>query len=344
VAERAWIAAVIAAFVLALAAATATAEGATVPFQRGVTVVEWGPTAYAPGPTRKLLSRLRRYGVDSVTIPVVWNQADARSNVVRRGGQTAPTRSLKAAIRAARARGMRVVLRPYVDLEDGDWRGFIEPRSLGRWFKSYRRFILRYARLAQRERATIFVIGSEMKSLSDETARWTNLVADVRDRYRGLVTYQANWDEFRSVEFWGSLDLISISAYFSLTRDGSYGVGDLVDGWRSPLFGPQSPFDQIEEVSREHGRDVIFGEIGYVPDARTAAVPWETMVVDPEPRFQRVAYEAAFRVWWAVPWFKGFHWWYVNPTPSLLRGTNSSNHQPRGGARCALRRWYRRDR
>lgn len=312
------------------------------PFQRGITVVEWGPTAFEQRATAALVRRLDRHHVDAVTIPIVWNQSTPQSTEVRPGRQTARSANVAAAVRAARRRGMRVVIRPYVDVDDDSWRGSISPASLDRWFTSYTRFVLKFARFAERHGAAGFVVGSEMKTLSGETARWTALVRAVRQRFGGFVTYQANWDEVQSVTWWSKLDAISISAYFPLTHSSVYSVKDLIDGWkkRSGVWNRDlAIFDGIRALQRRHRRPVLFGEVGYTASAGSARAPWERWAGEDEAA-QAAAYAAALRVWYRVPWFRGMHWWFVNPQRKLLAGTPADTHRPRDAALQTLRRWY----
>lgn len=325
--------------------AAAAPPARPVPFLRGVTLGEWGRTAYAPRATRAELGRLRRLGVDAVTMFVVWNQRDGAATRVAPGDSTVPEARLLSAVRAARRAGMRVVLRPYVDRDDGEWRGLIRPASLDAWFRSYGEFVLRYARLAGRERAAGLVVGSEMISLSPETARWRALIRRVRRVFHGFVTYQANWDEVLRVGFWRDLDAISVSAYYPLTQQPDPTVDDLVAGWREYVHVDgvvRRWFDELDFVRRRTGRPVVFGEIGYRTVRGTARAPWDTSAGDgASTQAQADAYEAAFRVWYRVPWFRGFAWWYVAPQDALVRGLPGADHRPAAPARAVLRRWYR---
>ena len=56
------------------------------------------------------------------------------------------------------------------------------------------------------------------------------------------------------------------------------------------------------------------------------------------------AYKAAFKVWYHVPWFRGFAWWYVPDQPFFVNGTLSARHIPRPAARKVVKRWYRKPR
>jgi hypothetical protein len=330
---------VVATCALALASLPATASAADVPFMRGITVGEWGPTAYPPKKTRALLRTLaRRQHVDTVTFFVAWTQAARESVVVTPGEKTVPTARLRTAIRSARAAGLRVVLRPYLEPTPTNvWRGAIQPTSVPQWFASYRRFILRYADLARRERVSGFIVGTEMASLSDETAHWRALVAAVRRRFKGFVTYQANWDETSRVKFWDALDAVSLSAYYPLARGPGASVTQLLSGWRGWM-------DHVEALHSASGKPVMFGEIGYRTVDSAAVKPWDIEPATFSLTAQLRAYEAALRFWYRVPWFSGFHWWYVAAQRAIIDGRRGADHRPTTQALQLIARFYRRSR
>jgi hypothetical protein len=269
-----------------------------------------------------------------VTLFVTWTQFKGDSSIVVPGDKTAPRANLARAIRSARAAGLKVLVRPYIDPSDGSLRGAISPDSLTRWFDSYTAFLLRYADLAQRNGATGFVVGTEMVSMSPHAAQWRALVAKVRARFKGFVTYQANWDEAERVRWWDALDAVSISAYYPVASAPGESVPQLEHGWRRWL-------DAVQAIHKQSGRPVMFGEIGYRTVTTAAVAPWS---IDPAPfsaTAQRNAYEAALRVWFRVPWFAGLHWWYMPPQRALLAGKLGADHAPRSAALRVISRWYR---
>ena len=55
-----------------------------------------------------------------------------------------------AAIREAHRLGLRVMLRPYIDVKDGSWRADITPSDVNAWFANYTAFINHYLDIAKR--------------------------------------------------------------------------------------------------------------------------------------------------------------------------------------------------
>ncbi len=326
-------------FIVGLVATSARVSAATirpVPFQRGVTMADWGTTAYGGTAFGKLVKTLKRRGVDTVTLLVVWEQNAQHSVKMTPDTATVSTANLVNAINTVHAAHLRVILKPYIDLRNGRWRGLITPSSVPQWFANYDAYILRYARLAQREHVEGFVVGTEMQSMQRYAGDWRALIRQVRQVFRtGFVTYQANHNALteRNISWWDAVDVIDISAYWTLNRDGAYDVASLISGWSrwSSALG---------RLHRKYHRDIMFGEIGYTPYTGTFAQPW---VITPlgtySPTAQANGYTAAFDVWYPVKFFKGMEWWYFSANPAL-RGTDGGNDEPRYPAIKVLRYWY----
>src|SRR6185437_14398256 len=92
-----------------------------------------------------------------------------------------------------------------------------------------------YADLAGQGGATMLVIGTELKTMSGSayTSRWEQIVASVRRRFAGRLTYAANWNEYQQVRFWGDLDYIGVDAYYPLSELPAPTVSQLLSAWTS---------------------------------------------------------------------------------------------------------------
>lgn len=312
-----------------------------VPFQRGINVADWGPDAYRGDRLRRTLKRLKtRYHIDSVSFSVQWVQSSLTSNRMRPSYGTAPDANLERAIRIARSLKLKVVLRPYLDPLSGGWRGQLEPDSITRWFANYRKFILTYARLAREAGARGYVIGTELTSLAGYETQWRALVAAVRRQFKGFLTYQSNWGvELQLVRWWDAVDAISIAAYYPVATSSPYTVDQLVAGWYGNDPFSTGWYAEIKAAWDLFQRPVLFTEIGYRTVEGSAMRPWDVDYVAPfSEQAQIQAYEAALQVWYRVPWFRGFHWWYV-PTRRLA-GLRGADHRPTIATLQLVGSWY----
>ena len=107
---------------------------------------------------------------------------------------------------------------------------------------------------------------------------WDELIAAVRAVYSGELTYAANFDQYRAVGFWPSLDLIGINAYFPLrahpigSADPSALEPELEASWRRIL-------GEIRAFGAEAGAGdvpVLFTEIGYTSRVDSTIEPWSS--------------------------------------------------------------------
>ena len=248
----------------------------------------------------------------------------------------------------AREFGIRTLLKPHLwlrDRSDGKWRSDIRMRSEEdwlRWFESYSRFILHYARLAQEQGIEALAIGTELHGSSVEREQdWRRLIAAVREVYTGDLTYAANWwREYEEIRFWDALDFIGIQAYFPLTDNERPTLEQLTRGWQEHI-GP------IEAVQKRFDKPVIFTEIGYKGTPGTAIRPWEwpqqrpddSVEVDLET--QARCYEAFFRTFWHRPWFAGSYFWKWYPSLDSTRRPPATDFTPQGKpAADVMTRWY----
>lgn len=118
------------------------------------------------------LEALTASGFNTVAVTVYALHGDWNGDQLR-FEEDAP--AVVSEVRAAKARGMRVVLILRLALDQtlpGNrflWHGMIMPATdelLHSWFRKYRRFALRWARIAQEEGIDVLGIGSELSALS----------------------------------------------------------------------------------------------------------------------------------------------------------------------------------
>jgi len=241
--------------------------------------------------------------------------------------------SLITAIQEARALGLKVMIKPHVDSLDGQWRAHIHPCSVtyaepcpaandlaGTWFANYTTIMNHYADIAQQQGASTLCVGAELIDLSTNpayTEQWRTLIAGLRGRFGGKLTYSANWGsgdfatEYTRIPFWDALDYIGISAYFPLANTNTPTVAGMKASWVNTWM------PQISAVQQQWGKPVMFTEIGYRSADGTAQAPfdsWDNWPLDTQE--QADCYEATFEAWAAIPWFAGANFWFWSTNPN----------------------------
>lgn len=250
----------------------------------------------------------------------------------------------------ARSRGIRIMLKPHLWLLNhgqGVWLSDIDMDSeeeWKRWFDSYGKFILHYAQLAQRIKAEVFCIGTELHQTATERSQnWRTIASDVKHHFSGKLTYAANWDsEVHDITFWDELDYIGVQGYFPLSRQPDPSVIECRRSWEQHA-------QSLESLSNRYNRPILFTEIGYKSTSDGAIRPWEWpgflsgLVQRASIETQANCYESFFSVFWDRRWFAGAHIWKWYANHSEAGGAANIDFTPQNKpAQNILARWYAR--
>lgn len=318
---------------------------------RGHRGVAWtaGPDSIDPTD----FGHLARSGVNWIAqTPFGWqpevDRPELNSNRGRRVWWGERDEGLTFTTLAAREAGIATLLKPHIwlfDRESGAWRGEIAMTSeedWATWFANYTDFMMHYARLAEELEIEALCIGTELHGTVTREAEWRSLIEQIRTVYSGRLTYAANWyEEYEDVPFWDALDWIGIQAYFPLTESEFPDADEMEQAW-------QRWMDDVERLSQEVSRPVLFTEVGYrsVPYAGKEPWTWPTRgerTLD-ERAFaaQAAAYEGLFRAASQRTWLEGLYLWKWYPTTARSRN-RSADFTPQGKpAEDVMADWYRR--
>ena len=269
---------------------------------------------------------LRSTGARDVVLPVSFRQEGVTAVELLSSPDTLPDATLRHVIRDAHEARLGVVLLPLVDLVGGgpgEWRGVLRPANVDAWWRSYTRFLLHYAELAQTEGVEMLVIGSELSSLSGpgSEARWAGLTRSVRATYDGPLAYGANHDALDLRAPFAFVDVVGVSAYFPLTRSKDGRSGNLyAESWRRIAR-------RLARLRRELDKPLVLLEVGYASVADATQHPWDytsSMPIDLEE--QRAAYAALTDVALDADWLDGVLFWnWLGPG-----GAHDRWYTPRG--------------
>lgn len=216
-----------------------------------------------------------------------------------------------ATVRMAREQGLKVMLKPHVWMEGGSHLDleFSREQDWQTFENDYAQYVLHFANMADSLNIDLYCITTELDRFA--IARpdfWNNLIKQVRQVYKGKLTYAANWDRYERIPFWKELDYIGVDAYFPLSDEREPDVRTLTKGWQQHL-------ESLKAVSYQHQKPILFTEFGYRSCDHTAERPWESETdCNPNPDAQAKAYEALLTEVWSQPWFAGgFAWkWFMN--------------------------------
>lgn len=212
-----------------------------------------------------------------------------------------------------RKQNIKIMIKPHIWIRHGEFTGFLDMKSEEDWIKfeeTYTNFILEYADLAEEINAEIFCIGTELENfVTKRPDYWNSLITKIKTKYKGKLTYAANWDEYKRTPFWGKLDYIGIDAYFPVTDEQTPTLEKSLEGWKNHKT-------VIKSFSDKFQRPVLFTEYGYRSVDYSGKEPWKfdrTMTevnLDAQVNLSKALYET----FWNEDWFAGgFVWkWFIN--------------------------------
>lgn len=313
-----------------------------------------GSRGYGTVASAEALGHLKGLNVNWISVtPFGWMRSvhanevkGEHSSKIPNGGERRE-RVIKV-IQQARARNMRVMLKPHIWISKGAWRGKIAPRDAknnadwNSWWSSYEAFMMYYAKIAQAQKVESLVLGVELVSaLKQHPDRFLALIAKVRAVYKGELTYSANWDEMLDMRIWRALDAVSTQLYPPLSQSTTPKRAALERALRPHLA-------QWSTIAKKANKPLLITEVGYksAPNAVIEPFGWPERLPKsmkkPDPALQKLAYEALFAELKRVPNLGGvFIWKYFTDKTTTEEGP--MGFSPRGKpAEQAIKRAYDR--
>ena len=205
---------------------------------------------------------------------------------------------------AARA-GLYVSARPLLDEANlGYARADLHLRYPRRWFASYRRFLLPYARMAQLAGVSELVTGTELTNVR-RSPLWGPLNAALRRVYRGTLAFDSNW--------WGNPRLAGA---------GGTGVQEAVDAY-PPVASPLTAGWEAYDATLPRG--TVESEVGIAAAPGAFARPWlhqwpgQPVTPQTQARWFAAACQAA-----AATHLGGIYFWSI-PLSARLGGPTGAS-------------------
>lgn len=285
-------------------------------FARGVAYAhDWsmrGRQGYGTAADRATLTQVRTSGANWISVMpyAVLPHAQATTFV---GGWAMPGGErdalLERTIRDAHQRGLRVMLKPHV------WVPRSWPGELGRTGPiavqqaiAWRAVVEHYADLAARTHCEAFAMGTEMDGIAaNAQSEFRAMIAAVRARYTGTLTYCANWNSYHRVAFWDALDVMSIQDYAPRAQGAV--TAEALDALEAQTSRVLSEYARAASAA---SKPLWLTEVGFRCDSDALAHPWrwpqrEDRCAD--CGVQSRALEATLRVAARTPGIRGVFLW-----------------------------------
>lgn len=304
----------------------------------------WG---YGSDRSKRQLSELRSIGVTWISISPFAYQRRVDEPVLYfgPGDPTLLDRDVAAVTADAHALGLKVLLKPHIWSHEfwtgGKWHGDIAMKTdedRVEWWNNYTKYILHNAELATRAQADALCVGLEYVQMTTppHTPRWRTLIAEVRARFSGPLTYGAHHSrEVEEIEFWDALDAIGVHAYYPLGRTHeTASAEDVRRAWLPHLAS-------LRALSERFDKPIVFTEIGYPAHRGALEEPWRSVSELPiDEELQARAYEGTLRALSEAPFIRGVFFW------KWFSGGRENPHEhdpydPSGrAAERIIRRWF----
>src|SRR5437773_1422484 len=229
---------------------------------KGVNMIGYAPDPYKVENLPAAIASWKATGANSIAFAPRWFMDNPYVNTLAPAPElgSPSDESLIAAIQEAHRQGLRVMLRPYIDIKDGSWRANIAPADLNAWFANYTAFIDHYLDIAKQQNVEEFTLGVELINMTvpQNAPQWIALIGQARGRYSGLLTYSANWGkkdtEFQQITWWDRLDYIGLSAYYPLSEQDSPPEDQLINGWTSYSDHWGQTYHWVDDVKAIHDK------------------------------------------------------------------------------------------
>ncbi len=306
-------------------------------FMKGITFAAWKsfdanwPGMYTPPGADQSLKDLAATGANWISIPVkVGQETIASTKIFLDSPATATNSELRRMIDLAHSLGIRVMLRPGISLSNdpGHWGGqigtaFTSEDQWQEWFASYREFINHYATFSQEVGVDMLNIGWEYGSTTHREADWRRIVEEVRQRYKGPLTYSSlglpapeatpPHGEDARIKWWDAVDYIGVDVWPLLTNKNDPTVEELKAAWTNSGY-----LARLESLSEQLSKPIIFTEIGYPSFDGVNKLPAVLQPRAPVDLQEQVdCYQAAFEVCWGKPWLAGMFWFQWRAEPGV---------------------------
>lgn len=292
---------------------------------------------------RDLIPEISALGADTVLFVVHgWQTHGGSLDLHIDPRRTASPEALGKLCDLAAASGLRVILMPVVLLEhprNKEWRGKIIPEGQDweGWFRRYTRFVVHFARIAEKHGVEVLIVGSELIKTEVHTERWKKVIEEVRQNYRGALAYSANWDHYQpaKIGFWPQLDYVGMTSYYELAEKANPQREEVDANWRRIK-------KEILAFYNEVKKPIIFTEVGWCSQEGAAHEGWNYYAhqeaTEKGQREQALLYESFIETWASEPAIGGIIWWEWDKSAG---GPEDFNYTPRGKpAETVLRRWF----
>jgi hypothetical protein len=193
----------------------------------------------------------------------------------------------------AKERKMQCVISPTLRIaaiDSLDWKSLEE---------DYTAFILKFARISEKNRLLVFCIGTGLDEwVIQYPVYWKSLIARVKEVYHGDIIYSADFSNADKITLWDELNYLSVSFFETVSNEITPSQDTLNAAWLKWKA-------ELKALSSEYKKELIITKWGYrsVDYAGNQSLFHDSLAVNNEA--QIACYEAFIKNCYPEPWFLG---------------------------------------
>lgn len=240
-----------------------------------------------------------------------WQDEYYSTNIYYDYKYTMTDEDIECAVNHAHELGMKVCLKPVVNVKSGVWRGHIAfpndesgERYWNQWFDSYLRFLLHYAKIAEKLKCEMLCVGCEYINADRRTSDWLHIIEEVRKVYHGPIVYNSNHGYEQNVQWFDQTDYIGTSAYYGVGTKHDVSLEGMRKRWKECKAS-------MARLYEEYHKKIIFMEAGCMSGKNCSLKPWtyQSDLYEFDETEQANFYLSLLEEFWNEPWFAGVFWW-----------------------------------
>jgi hypothetical protein len=141
-------------------------EAAVSDWQQGMSIYPNSSTDFGSENYKASIRAMKRLGLSHVTLIVPYYQKERDDSDIHAGANTPSDDALTNAINYAHSQGLKVMLKPHLDLEFRMWRAYIKAKDRDAWYRSYSSMLNHLGDIAERTNVEGICIGTELITMA----------------------------------------------------------------------------------------------------------------------------------------------------------------------------------
>ena len=312
---------------------------------------------YSSEAGKQEIQNLINSGADSIALMVTIMQDAFYSTRMYRDFEITPSDDeLRETIRTFRKAGIKIMLKPILEMHDSCHRGDvrfppenqeqisgIRTNYWAMWFKNYTAAMVHYARICELEGVEMLLLGCELTAQDAKEEYWPPLIEAVRKVYHGLLAYNTpSWWHYAVDQGWvrnwfSLLDMVGISNYYGKGHDPKtqkYGMH--IDEVNADTIceGMMTVVKNLDEAYEIFHKPIFMAEVGVRSVQHALDAPsdcWNNQNgFDGE--IQIMFMDGFCRAFSTRDWWAGFFWWKWDEQQN-----RPHFHHPTGDTGCTIK-------